>query len=67
MNWIVFLDKCCFRKMDSTSKAMVFAPCSDAERVLLSGVSCNAIFFKLLLLLLLLLFFLIFVFSYVIS
>ena len=52
MNWIVFLDKCCFRKMDSTSKAMVFAPWSDAGRVLVSGVSCNAIFFKLLLLLL---------------
>ena len=45
MNWIVFLDKCCFRKMDSTSKATVFAPSSDAERVLVSGVSCNAIFF----------------------
>ena len=45
MTWIVFLDKCCFRKMDSTSKAMVFAPWSDAERALVSGVSCNAIFF----------------------
>ena len=47
MNWIVFLEKYCFRKMDSTTKAMLFAPWSDAERVLVSRVSCND-FFKLL-------------------